>query len=242
MIQGGSGPGLPPEAVQGFLIASQLIRQKLQSNESLEPRILCFVDHPHAAARPTSRGCGNERTWRRVRCLCCSAAAPRLLRPLPPRGPPGTFQPAGRTSAATGLRAPAPRRRRRRSAENRRAPRAAAPAPTAAALSTCFHRSESIGGLPRSVRGRARAWPPLQSRFTVIGDTLSTSAVSSTLSPPKKRISMTCIFADRAAPGRSAHRPAPPGPSCSSPLKMAASSRETCWTSPPPRFRLCRRA
>ena len=34
----------------------------------------------------------------------------------------------------------------------------------------------------------------LQSRLTVAGDTLSTSAVSSTLSPPKKRISMICTL------------------------------------------------
>ena len=34
----------------------------------------------------------------------------------------------------------------------------------------------------------------LQSRITVTGETLSTSAVSSTLSPPKKRISTTCTL------------------------------------------------
>jgi hypothetical protein len=93
------------------------------------------------------------------------------------------------------------------------------------------------------------AWPIrlvifalFQSRLTVTGETLSTAVVSSTLSPPKKRISTTRpLRASIAAPEciqRVIERDEIEAVLSAHPT---ASSSETCDT-PPPRFRFCRRA
>jgi hypothetical protein len=65
MIQSGSSASLAPEAFQGLLPERRLLRvpvlaehkarrcslrQKLQSHEPAQPRVLGLVDHPHPAA------------------------------------------------------------------------------------------------------------------------------------------------------------------------------------------------
>src|SRR5437899_10414678 len=50
VIQGGSGPGLAPETVQALRVASEFVRQKLESDRALEPGVLGLVDYTHPAA------------------------------------------------------------------------------------------------------------------------------------------------------------------------------------------------
>src|ERR1017187_7402841 len=49
VIQGGSGAGLAPEAIQGLRMPGEFAGQELESDKSLEPRVLGLVDHAHAA-------------------------------------------------------------------------------------------------------------------------------------------------------------------------------------------------
>src|SRR5947208_3347657 len=49
VIQGGSGSSLAPETIQGLRVASELVRQKLESDEALEPGVFGLVDHTHPA-------------------------------------------------------------------------------------------------------------------------------------------------------------------------------------------------
>jgi len=49
VIQGRRSLGLAPESAQGFGIAGEVIGQKLESDESLEPAVFGLIDHPHAA-------------------------------------------------------------------------------------------------------------------------------------------------------------------------------------------------
>ena len=49
VIQGGGGSSLAPETIQGLRVASELVRQKLESDEALEPGVFGLVDHTHPA-------------------------------------------------------------------------------------------------------------------------------------------------------------------------------------------------
>ena len=50
MIQGGRGSSLALEPAQRLPVASQFVRQELQRDEAMEPRVLRFVHHAHSAA------------------------------------------------------------------------------------------------------------------------------------------------------------------------------------------------
>ena len=50
MIQRGRGSSLALEPAQRLPVASQFVRQELQRDEAMEPGVLRFVDHAHAAA------------------------------------------------------------------------------------------------------------------------------------------------------------------------------------------------
>ena len=49
MVERGSSLSLPLEAAQGLWVAGYLIRQKLQSDETVQPSVLSLVDHTHPA-------------------------------------------------------------------------------------------------------------------------------------------------------------------------------------------------
>ena len=79
--------------------------------------------------------------------------------------------------------------------ERRRVRPAVGPEPTARMAIDLFPAFSVHRLFRRPVRDTATPSPFRQSRFTVIaGDMPRTSAVSSTLSPPKKRISTTCAL------------------------------------------------
>ena len=42
--------GFAPEAFQGLLVAGHVFGKELQSDETMEGRVLSFIDHAHAAA------------------------------------------------------------------------------------------------------------------------------------------------------------------------------------------------
>src|SRR6266700_7528257 len=50
MIQRGCGLRLPLETSQGLSVSGNLLRQKLESDETMEPGVLGLVDHTHTAA------------------------------------------------------------------------------------------------------------------------------------------------------------------------------------------------
>src|SRR5260370_28672204 len=50
MIQGGSGSGLAPETIQRAWVASEFIRQELESDKSLQPAVLRLINDAHPAA------------------------------------------------------------------------------------------------------------------------------------------------------------------------------------------------
>src|SRR5262249_39178898 len=49
MVQRGCSLRLALEARQSLRVAGYCLRQKLQRNEAMQPGVLCFVDHTHAA-------------------------------------------------------------------------------------------------------------------------------------------------------------------------------------------------
>ena len=50
MIESGGGLGLTSKSRQRLCISSHLVGQKLERNETVQSRVLSFVDHAHAAA------------------------------------------------------------------------------------------------------------------------------------------------------------------------------------------------
>src|SRR5262249_32974560 len=97
--------------------------------------------------------------------------------------------------APVAIRLPASRRRPHRRLPSQRPPALLLPAPErhdiASPLAASVQSSPPLS--PFSAR-RSQAFANLQSRSTVSGETLSASAVSATLSPPKKRSSTTWLF------------------------------------------------
>ena len=166
----------------------------------MEPGVLGFVNHAHAAAAEllddavVGEGLADQgigALWRVVGLV----AGERSARPLRSPGAPGSASRLRlRAQQCADFAVPAARRPRRRAGETRRAPRADAPARTGGG-----YRAVSSDPSPSSVSPVSSRYSQilalLQSRLTVTGETLSTMAVSSTLRPPKKRISTTLHFA-----------------------------------------------
>jgi hypothetical protein len=50
MIQSGRGLGFPLKADQRLRIAGNFFGQEFESDEAVQPRVLCFVNDTHAAA------------------------------------------------------------------------------------------------------------------------------------------------------------------------------------------------
>ena len=107
-----------------------------------------------------------------------------------------------------------------------------ASAPPAPGSGSIANTPACTPALPPSSR-RSHALANFQSCITVSGETFNTSAVSCTLSPPKKRSSTTWpllgSIADRACKASSSATKSCPG----SGDTMRASSNETAWASPP---------
>jgi hypothetical protein len=53
MVKGGSGPRLPAEALVSLRVASEFVRQELESDEAAEFKVLGLIDHAHSTASQT---------------------------------------------------------------------------------------------------------------------------------------------------------------------------------------------
>ena len=119
--------------------------------------------------------------------------APRQPGRAPPRSPigvRGTAPPSARAPAAPPPPVAAPRRLRMPPRRTRPAREHRGRAPRRRGLRYGCRRSGSVTALSPSSSRSNQSFASRQSRLTVSGDTWSTSAVSSTLKPPKKRNSI----------------------------------------------------
>src|SRR5208282_269216 len=50
VVQGGSGSCFATETLQGLRVLRDLVGEKLQGDETMQPGVLSFIDHAHAPA------------------------------------------------------------------------------------------------------------------------------------------------------------------------------------------------
>ncbi len=72
MIESGGGLRLPSKSRQRLCISGHLVRQKLECDETVQPRVFGFVNHAHAAAaqffqNPVVRYCLTDHLGRILR-------------------------------------------------------------------------------------------------------------------------------------------------------------------------------
>ena len=208
MVQRGNRLGFQLEAAEALGIRRELRRQHLHRHLPAQPRVEGAVDLAHPA------GGDERRRFRRVRGGCPMRAVPDARARIPPPGArrPSALVVRTRVPAPqrrwraprTGRRRPAglprsdstSRRRsqvagarfvekgRARRAGPARAPRGTGARPPAQRSAVMpLHRSRVTW--PRPSSRASQSFAIRQSRVTVCSETLRTSAVSSTLRPPK---------------------------------------------------------
>ena len=181
------GPRLALEALAAARVVGEIAGEHLDRDVAIEPRVARAIDLAHAAGAERPEDLERAEPAARTQSRRCAVGCRR-----PWHAPASLRNPSASACAASSdstSRTDCPRRRASRGRETPLARPAAAPARGETVPGRVPNAARVVMRRHLAVRDTATLRASAQSRLTVIGAMPNTAAVSSTVSPPKKRSS-----------------------------------------------------